>query len=232
MFRKAETFRWSSGGGLTTKRLLFRILSRGMPPAQEHTHHIRIRNTQLEMDAAPRGNGDDVDGKLRMAQSQLEQLQAEREELERLKLETERLNARKRDFIASQVEMTERLASSVTLIDRELFELRQEIEDLEQCRSCFSGHLSKIEKLNPDGWTREQLPAQLDRSLAIVEHAEDEYGQAAEHFAKTRSASIFSGVRSAKRRSGEFSQQFVRGLAFNLPVIVLGSVALVAYLLK
>lgn len=202
-----------------------------MPPATEHTHHIRIRNSQLEMDpersAGPR---DDVDGQLRVAQTQLEQLQAQREELERLKQETEQLNHRKRGLISSQVEMTERLSSSMTLIERQIFEMRQEIEDLEQCRSCFAGHLTKIEKLNPEGWSRDQLADQLDRALAIVEHAEDEYGQAADHFSRTRSASIFSGVRRAKGPKGEFAQQFYRGLAFNLPVITLGGIALIIYL--
>ncbi len=201
-----------------------------MPATKEHTHHIRIRDTQLEMDGAPARSGDDVEGRLRMAQTQLEELQAQREELERLKQETERLNFRRRELIGSQVEMTDRLSSSLTLIDRQVFEMRQEIDDLEQCRSCFAGHLSKIEKLNPEGWSRDQLSGQLDRALAIVEHAEDEYSQAAEHFARTRSASIFQGVRRSRGGSGEFKQQFLRGLAFNLPVLGLGLVALVAWL--
>jgi len=204
-----------------------------MPSATEHTHHIRIRNTQLEMNPAQAGAPrDDVDGQLLAAQSQLEQLQMQREELERLKQETEQLNHRKRGLISSQVEMTERLSSSSTLIEREIFEMRQEIEDLEQCRTCFAGHLAKIEKLNPEGWSSEQLPGQLDRALALVEHAEDEYGQAADHFSRTRSASIFSGVRRAKGPKSEFTQQLTRGLAFNLPIISLGSIALIVYLLK
>ena len=203
-----------------------------MPPTTEHTHHIRIRNSQLEMNPGQTGGSrDDVDGQLRLAQSQLEELQAQREELERLKQETEQLNHRKRDLISSQVEMSERLSSSITLIEREIFEMRQEIEDLEQCRSCFAGHLSKIEKLNPEGWTREQMAVQLDRALAIIDHAEDEYGQAADHFSRTRSAGIFSGVRRVKRKS-EFMEQFFRGLAFNLPVIALGGAALIVYLLR
>lgn len=177
-------------------------------------------------------SGDDVDGRLRMAQSKLEELEAQREELERLKQETEGLNERRRDLIASQVEMSERLSSSVTLIDRQIFEMRQEIEDLDQCRSCFAGHLNKIEKLNPEAWTREQLASQLDRAQAIVEHAEDEYGQAADHFSRTRSASIFSGIRGSRSTRGEFSRQFIRGLAFNLPILVLGGIALAAYLLR
>ena len=203
-----------------------------MSSATEHTHHIRIRNTQLEMPAAASSGGEDVDGRLRDAQSQLEQLQAQREQLERIKQETEHLNSRKRELIGSQVEMSERLSSALTLIDRELFEMRQEIDDLEQCRTCFAGHLAKIEKINPDGWTQDQVGDRLERALVIVEHAEDEYGQAADHFSRSRSASIFQGVRSAKTGRGEFRKQFVRGLAFNLPVIILGSLGVVAYLMK
>jgi chromosome segregation ATPase len=176
--------------------------------------------------------GDDVDGRLRMAQSQLEELQARREELERLKQETEQLNDRRRELIGSQVEMTERLSSSVTLIGRQIAEMREEIDDLEQCRSCFAGHLGKIEKLNPESWSREQLAKNLDRAQAIVEHAEDEYGQAADHFAHTRSAAIFSGFRSVRAARGEFGRQFLRGLAFNLPVLMLGGAALAIYLLR
>lgn len=205
-----------------------------MPSATEHTHHLRIRNTQLEMKSSTgSSSGEDVDGKLRLAQTQLEELQAQREDLERLKIETEQLNTRKRELIGSQVEMSERLASATTLIDRELFEMKQEIDDLEQCRACFAGHLSKVEKLNPESWTREQLPDRLDRALAIVEHAEDEYSQAAEHFSRSRSATIFQGVRRAKSNSkSEFKQQLTRGFAFNLPIIALGGFALIAYLLK
>jgi chromosome segregation ATPase len=205
-----------------------------MPSATEHTHHLRIRNTQLEMKSSTgHSSGEDVDGKLRLAQTQLEELQAQREELERLKIETEQLNTKKRELIGSQVEMSERLASATTLIDRELFEMKQEIDDLEQCRACFAGHLNKIEKLNPESWTREQLPDRLDRALAIVEHAEDEYSQAAEHFSRSRSATIFQGVRRAKSSSrSEFKQQLARGFAFNLPILALGGFALIAYLLK
>ncbi|MEM9237354.1 MAG: hypothetical protein AAGB14_11290, partial [Verrucomicrobiota bacterium] len=64
------------------------------------------------------------------------------------------------------------------------------------------------------------------------EHAEDEYGQAADHFSRSRSASIFQGVRSAKAGRGEFRKQFVRGFAFNLPILFLGGFALIAYLAK
>jgi chromosome segregation ATPase len=206
-----------------------------MPPATEHTHHIKIRSTQLEMNpGAPAGTrqGEDVEGKLRAAQVQLEQLQHQREELERQKQEVEALNIRKREFISSQVEVSERLSATLTRIDREVYEMRQEIDDLEQCRACFAGHLAKIEKINPDAWTRDNMATSLERAMALVDHADDEFTQAAEHFSRSRSGNLFNGVKARRVMSGDFGRQFRNGLAFNLPVLVLGGIALIAYLLK
>lgn len=207
-----------------------------MPPAPEHTHHIRIRNTQLEMNPGPTPGarqGEDVEGKLRAAQEQLEQLQSQREELERQKREVEGLNIRKREFINSQAELTERLAGTLTRIDREVFEMRQEIDDLEQCRTCFAGHLAKLEKINPDGWSRDKLSPSIDRAMAIAEHADDEYAQAAEHFSRSpRCGNIFNGAKARRVVSGDFARQFRNGLAFNLPIIVLGGIGLIVFLLK
>ncbi|WP_193211023.1 hypothetical protein [Luteolibacter marinus] len=206
-----------------------------MPPAPEHTHHIKVRSTQLEMNpgqAAGGRQGEDVEGKLRAAQVQLEQLQQQREELERQKQEVETLNVRKREFIGAQVELTERLSSTLTRIDREVYEMRQEIDDLEQCRSCFAGHLGKLEKINPDGWTRDNLATALERAMAVADHADDEYSQAAEHFSRSRSGNIFNGAKARRVVSGDFARQFRNGLAFNLPILVLGGAALIVYLLK
>jgi len=206
----------------------------------EHTHHIRIRSTQMEMPSSglsSRGT-EDYDRKLREAQEELERIQQQQEELERKKQELEELTSRKRSFVSQQVELTEKLTSALTLIDRELFEMRNETEDLEQCRSVFAGHLDKVQKFNPENWTRENLSEKLERATLVIDLAADEYEQAAAHFEGTRSGAIFgrpskrsrSGARN--KNSGEFACQFRNGLAFNLPILVLGSLALLVYLLK
>jgi len=206
-----------------------------MPPAPEHTHHIRVRSTQLEMNpGTPQGGrqGEDVEGKLRAAQEQLEQLEQQREDLERQKREVEGLNIRKREFIGAQAELTERLAGTVTRIDRQVYEMRQEIDELEQCRTCFAAHLNKLEKINPDAWNRDNMAAGIDRAMTIAEHADDEFSQAAEHFSRSRSANIFNGAKVRRVMSGDFARQFRNGLAFNLPILGFGCIALIVYFLK
>jgi DNA repair exonuclease SbcCD ATPase subunit len=210
-----------------------------MPRAAEHTHRINVRETQLEMQPdAPLGSspiGEEFDGKLQMAQQQLEQLQHQREELERRKRELEELDNRRKAFLNTQAELSERLNSSVTKIDRALFEMREEIEDLEQTRQCFAEHITRIDKLDPQTWSRSNMAENLERSLAAIEHAEDEYNQAAQHFEGTRSGAIFGRGRKRGIRSGghsEFLHNMRNGFAFNLPILLVGVGALIVYLLK
>ena len=207
-----------------------------MPPAPEHTHHIKIRSTQLEMNPNPaagaRQGDDNVEGKLRSAEEQLQQLEQQREELERQKREVESLNVRKREFIGAQAELTDKMSATVTRIDREVIDMKQEIEELEQCRACLASHLGKLEKINPDSWNRDNLATNIERAMSVAEHADDEFSQAADYFSRTRSANIFNGAKARRILSGDFGRQFRNGLAFNLPVLILGGIALVAYLVK
>ncbi|RYG27672.1 MAG: hypothetical protein EON93_20060, partial [Burkholderiales bacterium] len=163
-----------------------------MASPAEHKHHINIRPTQMHMSSSSTGNrDDDYDRKLKAAEEELGRIQQEREELERKKTELEELTGRKRGFLTQQTELSEKLAASLTLIDRELFEIRQEAEDLEQCRTCFAAHPDKLQKINPDAWPREQLAEKLEKAGMTLDIASDEYDQAAAHFQNGRSGAIF-----------------------------------------
>jgi Asp-tRNA(Asn)/Glu-tRNA(Gln) amidotransferase B subunit len=210
-----------------------------MASPTDHTHHIKIRSTQMEMPSSSQsGRNEDYDRKLKDTQEELERIQQQREDLERKKIELEELTNRKRAFVSNQVELTEKLTSSLTLIDRELFSIREEAQDLEQCRACFAAHLDKIQKYNPENWTRENTSEKLERASISLDLAADEYDQAAAHFEGTRSGSIFgraSKKSRAQARSGsssEFASNLRNGFAFNLPVVALGTLALIVYLLK
>jgi chromosome segregation ATPase len=224
---------------ISVKGLAFFHPSLPMAAPVEHTHHIKIRSTQMEMSAGGSANRDeDYDRKLKDAQEELDRIQLQREELERKKSELEELTVRKRTFLSQQVELTEKLTSALTLIDRGLFEIRQEAEDLEQCRTCFAAHLDKIQKINPEAWSRDNLPEKLEKASMAIDIASDEYDQAAAHFEGTRSGSIFGRAskrsRTAARLGGssEFMANLRNGFAFNLPIVVLGGVALLVYLTK
>jgi hypothetical protein len=209
-----------------------------MPAPNEYTHPINVRSGQMDMPQRG-GRQDDYDDKIRNAQLELERIQQERELLERKKRELEELTVRKREFLSQQVELTEKLSSAITLIDRELFEMREEMGHLEQCRGCFTEHLDKIQKQDPEKWTRDNLHEKLDKATMVTDLAADEYDQASSYFEGSRAGAIFgrpskAGRKRPKSRSGssEFTTQLMNGLAFNLPIVLLGGAALIVYLIK
>ena len=215
-----------------------------MPNTTTHKQHLNVCATQMEMNTRGSVGGanplaEDFTGKLQEAQSQIEQLQQQQVEVERQKQELQEINEAKEDFLHGQVELHEKLSTAVTSMDREIFATRQELDELEQARICFADHLEKINQLNPDGWNNESLRQDLTRAISVLDLAEDEYEQAVSHFSSGRSASIFGGGGSKPKRANsravndsEFSTMLRNGLAFNLPVVLLGAVALIIYFLK
>lgn len=209
-----------------------------MPAPNEYTHPINVRSSQLDMPQRG-GRQDDYDDKIRSAQLELERIQQEREQLEHKKRELEELTVRKREFLSQQVELTEKLSSAITLIDRELLEMREEMGHLEQCRGCFAEHLDKIQKHDPEKWTRDNLLEKLDKATMVTDLAADEYDQASSYFEGSRAGAIFGRSAKGSRKrtksrngSSEFTTQLISGLAFNLPIVLLGGAALIVYLMK
>ncbi len=207
-----------------------------MASSLQRKQHIKVRETQMEIPSSKPAFTEDFEEKLSDAQSQLEILQNQRRELERQKLALEDLNHRKQEFLNGQIELSEKFSNAVTTIERELFEMKQEMEDLDQTRAAFANHLKRIEDLNPEAWPKESLSTELQKSLSILDKAEDEYEQAVAYFTGTRKSSIFGGASShsigSPTSSSDFQTMLRNGLAFNLPVIVLGSLGLLIFLFK
>ncbi|MFY7818126.1 MAG: hypothetical protein ACOVRB_07150 [Akkermansiaceae bacterium] len=206
-----------------------------------YRHQIKVGSRQLEL-SSDNFVGDsvlseDYEEQLRESQARLQRLQAEQQELERLSRELEELNSQKKIFFSSQVEISEKLSNAVTLIDRELLAMRTELHELEQCRHLFDNRLKKIAKYDPETWTRENLKANLEKALATIDEASDEYEDAARHFSTMRSGEIFGTSKRRKTSArmseeSEFVTQLKNGFAFNLPIVALAFVAMILYVLR
>jgi len=201
----------------------------------ERKQQISINDPQLEISEEAPAFTEDFESKLADAQTQLEMLHSQRKNLERQKIALEDLNNRKQEFMNGQLDLTEKLSSAITTIERELFETKQEMEDLEQTKSAFATHLRKIETLNPEAWPKDNLNTELQSALLTLDKAEDEYEQAVSYFTGSKRSGVFDGSSSPSRGArvgSDFQSTLLNGLAFNLPVILLGSLALIIYFLK
>ena len=194
-----------------------------MPTTQSRKQHIKVRETQMEISDEKAPFTDDFEGKLADAQTQLEVLHTQRAELERQKIALEDLNQRKQEFLAGQLELSERFAS------------KRDAEDLDQTRIAFANHLNRLESLNPEAWPKDSLGNELEKALVILDKADEEFEQAVSHFGETRKDSLFSGQTgsfSGASSQGNFIGMIRNGFAFNLPIILLGSVAILIYHFK
>jgi hypothetical protein len=206
-----------------------------MPTTQSRKQHIKVRETQMEISDEKAPFTDDFEGKLADAQTQLEVLHTQRAELERQKMALEDLNHRKQEFLSGQLDLSERFSTAITTIERELFESKQEAEDLDQTRIVFTNHLNRLESLNPEAWPKDSLGTELEKALLILDKADEEYEQAVSHFGQTRKDNLFNGQTgsfSGASRQGSFLMMIRNGFAFNLPIILLGTIAILIYHFK
>lgn len=179
---------------------------------------------------------DDFEEKMEAAKRELEVLQRQQEEIAAKEKELKELNERKEEFLRGQNDISDRLTTSLTAIDRELYELKQDIEALEETRQCFAEHQQVIDGLDPQKWSRDKLKEELDQSIAKLDHAEDEYEEAMLHFANSRRANLFTTPTAKPGKiSGPpsaFMSNFTQGLAFNLPLILVAAVGYAIYLAR
>jgi len=168
--------------------------------------HLKVSDDQLELDTIgkkPRASAmsGDIDSQVAKAQKQIDELRYKQEELNRQTEELQEISEKKQEFLIGQIEVIEKYSSALTHMDREIFEMKQEIEDLEQTRKSFASHLKKIETLDPNKWKRNEISSKLDQGLSYLDQAEDEFEMASEYFSGAR-ALVFSGKRVTYTEDG------------------------------
>lgn len=189
--------------------------------------HLKVREAQLELEsdnfAGESHLSNDVAEEIEVAKIRLEKLEAERIRIEQQRVELSEINQLKEDFLSGQREIEEKLSSALTAIERGINSTRQEMEELEQTRTNFAEHLSKIGSITPEGWKQDRQKIELERAISIIQFADDEYENALDTLSEKQSSSVAPMANTAsnhKRTSTDFKSQFLSGLAFNLPLII------------
>lgn len=172
---------------------------------------------------------------VRKAQEELARLQQEKEEIDKQREEVSLLNRCKHDFIVKQAETVETLAKSLTDLEREIEAMRREVADLESIYECFRHHLLKAEDMDIERWTEETTPERLREGLESLEGISTDYKDAVLHCThKLTRTKIFDYL---KAPNGSIMGQSLKaslyqGLVFNLPLVILGIIALLIYCVK
>ncbi|MDP0490854.1 MAG: hypothetical protein Q7Q71_07385 [Verrucomicrobiota bacterium JB023] len=191
--------------------------------------HVNIANA--DSPSSTRGGaGDKYEQQLQAAQTQLEKLQLQREEIERKRLEAEELTQQRQFFIDGQIELLAKLDNSVQAIDRELFEMRQEQKEMEEARKTFANHLQSLQAMDPAKWKKTKIRDEVANALETLERYENDYEDIAANIGQGRARGFLTHRSSPEGES--FAKTLRQGFAFNLPVIILGSFALLVWLTR
>lgn len=174
----------------------------------------------------------DLQGQAELALQQIEEMKQKQLELARHREELEEINLQKQEFLAGQGDLVDKFTGAISLIEREVFEMKQEIDDLQRTRDTFALHLEKMEALDYRSWKREELAARLDNALVILDRAEDDYVAASDHFEGARAQVFRSGRRRraiAKVQPRAAGNPLAEGLLFHAPVIALALLGILVY---
>jgi hypothetical protein len=191
-----------------------------------------------EEETAPRGgspSAERLDSQVQKAQEQLLNLKRQQDQIERQKRELEELSRRQEELEHGRGEMVEKLTRALVVVERQANEAQKRVEQLQATLEAFGSHLQALESINPKSWSQADLPRELNRALGMVDHARTEYSQMRSRFAAdaVEGGTGESGVSAADGAydamfggsDHKFMYWLKAGLAFTLPLLLLGLVA-------
>lgn len=167
-----------------------------------------------------------IGAELQQRQQELLHLQRQQQELEQRKRQLEELNTRRMELIEGQREIRDRLLRAVVILERAEAQSRKEVEQMHETRQVFSEQLSEINDINPSEWAATDIEGELSKALAKVDQAQAIYTQSRAKLDALRGRDLEpdSALGDESRASASpgpesFSDNLLRGLAFNLPLI-------------
>lgn len=177
------------------------------------------------------------------AQQQLMDLQRQQELIEAQKRELEELAERQQEVRLGRKEMVEKLRRALVVLEREEEAVKREVEQISQTKLSFLDTLASVDQINPEEWDTTHLADELMNALSRIDHARAVYnqnkvklkvlrGEELESISSEGEATEEGAGVSWAETPGDFGVWFRRGFALTLPLLVLGVVWLVFFLIK
>jgi len=173
-----------------------------------------------------------LDSQVAQAQERLLALKRQAELLEREKAKLEELSRRQEQFDTGRAEMVDKFTGSLVQIQRETDETLKRLEVLKNIQSTFSTYLQELEAINPKEWEAGDLTKELSKAIGAVEDARSVYTKASAQIAVEPLASSPVAEGESSEGGQSFSYWLMAGLAFTLPLVVIGLLALILLFLS
>jgi len=186
----------------------------------------------LDLEQTP--SAEELQSQVKRAQSELLQLRQRQDQIEKEKQRLEELTHRQEDLERGRNEIADKLSRSIILVQRETEEAQRRLEQLNTIQDSFAEHLRNLEEIDPKAWNGRDLPRELTRALGTVDEARSAYARSHAKIAPMSDAEsgmpIDSGAMFTDGLDQGFAYWLRSGLAFTLPLVVLGAIALFVWI--
>jgi len=175
-----------------------------------------------------------LDAQVQRAQEQLLSLKRQQDTIEKQKRELEELSRRQEQLNTGKSEMIEKLTRAAVVLERELYDAQKRVEQLREIQDAFSQHYNILESINPKAWEGGDLGRELSKALSAVDDARSEFSKSLPKIQIDAPAAPYAAEDEPADGSGEshdFVYWFKSGFAFTLPLLILGILGLIAFLL-
>jgi len=186
------------------------------------------RESYLDLDedpTTPAPTVEQIGDQVAQAQERLLALKRQAEQVEREKAKLEELSRRQEQFDTGRSEMVDKFTGSLVQIQRETDETLKRLEILKNVQAGFSSYLEELEAINPKEWNPAELTKELSKALGTVEDARSVFTKAQAQISVESSSQVAVASEEMEGSQG-FSYWLMAGLAFTLPLVIVGLLAL------
>jgi hypothetical protein len=190
---------------------------------------------------------ENLEERVQTTQQRLSQLRAEADMLEREKHQFEELSRKQKEFMSGRGEIADKLNRAIAGLDRDTYEAHKRAEQFQFIRDTFQHHIERIESLTPEEWNPVQLESELTRAISVIDEARGEYEKGIAHMqmilphpvtapapVPAAPSRMEAPLSSAAMPPGPLNSETFRywafcGLAFTLPLAVIGLLGLIIH---
>lgn len=176
--------------------------------------------------------------KVQQAEQQEQVLKRQLETAEKQRRELEEMSRRQEAFNTGKADLVDKLTRALVVIDREALDASKRMEMLQLINASFSQHLEGLETIDPKFWDGPEMSRELTRALAALDDARGEYTKSypkicvipEQDAGSAASEQGYASDYSAGGEAKDFLGWLKIGVAFSLPLIIFGLIALVVIL--
>jgi len=206
--------------------------------ARKVTGGVAAAALHADVNRAP--TREEVEARVGDMHTKLAELRRAQQELERERADLEETRRRQTEFTKGRQEMEQHLTRGVGLLEEAEFAARRDAEQMAKALVDLREALVKVQAVQEESWTRDNLNTELTRALTAIENARMEWNSARLKFP------ILSGdapqPEAAAPAPESFAQNLLRernyaelckmGLALTWPIALVGTAIVLVLLLR